>query len=275
MRPTGAIPPAPAFYLERDCLAQVLCQVRFPPLLRLRTEESVAAFQDVIRGQYPQYQRQEGHTVVVSPQGIQTQPDVSVRHLFGDPETKHTVILSTDFVAVDSRDYLGIEDFAERVRLIVDSVAAHFTPGAIERIGLRFINEFHLPSQNAGTEMRRAIAPQLLGAPGAEELDGVVQGGQQVMELAGTDGQLLVRHGLSPVGGSTVEASPFDKAPQVGNQDPYYLLDLDAYKETAIPFSAAGVDSTLRTFNDDIRTFFTWGVRDEYRRNNLAQRDTK
>lgn len=275
MRPTGSIPAAPAFYLENDALSQVLCQIRFPTILRIRQEDAVIGFQDAVRAQYPRYTRQEGATIVMTPEGVQQQPDMSVRHFFGSLDDGHSVILSTDFVAIDARKYEGIQDFSRRISDVVGVVREHFTPGEIERVGLRFINEFRFSGGELGAQMARAIEPHLLGAAGTSELLHTTRATQQVVDLVGSDSQMLVRHGLQPFGGSMVEPTPFQKGDHLPSVDPCYVLDVDAFTDAAIPFDPEGVDATLRAFNDDIRSFFAWGVREEYRVGVLGQRPAK
>ena len=44
---------------RRNTLAEVICQLRFPPILEIAAKDP-AAFQEQIRAEYPLYQRNQG-----------------------------------------------------------------------------------------------------------------------------------------------------------------------------------------------------------------------
>jgi len=268
----GAIPLAPRFRLDRSQLAQVICQLRFSPVLRIRQDDAVIPFQEAVRTAYPRYARQEGVSLLITPGGVQPQPaQAPPLHRFQDSRGTLTVILATDFVALETTAFVGIDDFVGHVVRLAEAVAEHYAPAEITRIGLRFINELRLPQDNAKTEMRRAISPVLLGAPGVEELGEPLVGAQQAIELTGDDHRMLVRHGLNPLGGTTVDVLS-TPPPQLDSR-PFYLLDLDVFTEGSVPYSSEGIETRLREFNDMIRSFFAWAVQGDYRRAALGQRD--
>lgn len=273
MRPIGNIPFAPRFHLESHRLAQVLCQIRFSPVLRIRQDDSVIAFQEAIRGTYPRYAKQQGMALLVTPEGVQQQAAAASQHRFDDSDGVFTAILSPDFVALETNQYTDVDDFVGRVVALAEAVSEHYAPGEIQRVGLRFINELRFAAPDARAEMREAITPTLLGAVGSDELVDTVAGGQQILELAGDDGRMLVRHGLHPQGGTTVDQLILQNQARPELAQPFYLLDIDAYTERSVRYSVDGIEATLRAFNDDIRSFFAWGVHEEYRRTRLGQQD--
>ena len=265
--------PAPRFQLDEHQLAQVLCQIRFSPVLRIRQDDAVIAFQEAIRQTYPRYAKQQGVALLLTPEGMQQQAVPAAQHRFDDSDGVFTAILSPDFVALETNHYTDIDDFVGRVVALAETVDQDYSPGEIQRVGLRFINELRLSAPDPRSEMREAIIPILLGAAGSDELVDAIAGGQQVLELAGDDSRMLVRHGLHPQGGTTVDQLILQSQPRPEHAEPFYLLDIDAYAERNVRYSVEGIESTLRTFNDDIRSFFAWGVREEYRRTKLGQTD--
>lgn len=267
----GAIPVAPRFRLDRPQLAQVICQVRFSPVLRIRQDEAVIPFQEAVRGEYPRYARQEGMSMLITPGGVQQQPAPAPLHRFEDSAAGMTAILAPDFVALETTVFVDVDDFVGRVVRLAAAVAEHYQPAEIARIGLRFINELRLPNDGTKAEMRRAVSPVLLGAAGADELDTPLVASQQVIELTGDDHRMLVRHGLNPLGGTTVDV--LSTQPSQLDQRPFYLLDLDAFSEHDVSYSVDGIEARLREFNDMIRSFFAWSVPEDYRRAVLGQRD--
>lgn len=271
--PIGDIPLAPPFQLTKHRLAQVLCQIRFSPVLRINQDDAVIAFQEAIRQMYPRYAKQQGMAVLITPQGMQQQMAQTAQHRFDDSEGVFTAILSTDFVALETSQYANIDDFVGRVVALATAVHDHYAPAEIQRVGLRFINELRLTVADPKVEMRAAITPALLGAPGTDELVEAVTTAQQILEMAGDDSRMLVRHGLHPQGGTTVDQLLLQNQPKPELAQPFYLLDIDAFAERNVRYSVDGIEATLREFNDDIRSFFAWGVREQYRRVTLGQED--
>ncbi|MDQ3028494.1 MAG: TIGR04255 family protein [Actinomycetota bacterium] len=272
MRPIGHIPLVDRFQLENDQLAQVICQIRFSPVLRIRQDDAVIAFQEAIRQTYPRYGKQQGGHVLLTPAGLQQQTAEDAQHLFEDADGIFRVILAPDFIALETTRYSDIDDFAGRIARLAAAVQEHYGPAEIQRVGLRFINELRLTAADPKTEMMEAIEPTLLGAAGAPELADVVQGAQQVLELHGEDRRMRVRHGYQP-GGTTVDPTSAlaAGAPPVDLTQPFYLLDLDVFSERNVDYSQEAVETHVREFNDDIRSFFAWGVREDYRRGRLGQ----
>lgn len=271
VRPTSRLPEAPPFRLERHQLAQVLCQVRFSPVLLIRKDEAVVGFQERIRGDYPRYQRQETAGVVITPQGLAAQGEPVVHHRFEDVDGRYTVILTTEFVALETSDYVDVGDFAPRIARLVAAVGEEFRPAEVQRIGLRFINELRFGGKDYRAAMRRACSTAFLGPLGSEELIDAVDGSFQVIELAGADTRMLIRHGLQRAGTTVDPALPRPRA--VDLQQPFYLIDLDVFSEQAVPFEPDAVEPRVRQFNDDIRTFFAWAVTEQFRRSVLGQVD--
>lgn len=273
MRPIGNIPAAPAFHLRKHQLAQVLCQIRFSPVLRLRQDDAVIPFQEAIRHAYSRYAKQQGMAVLVTPEGIQHQPAQEGLHRFEDPNGMFTAILSPDFIALEANRYADIDEFVGRVIELAATVHEHYAPAEIQRVGLRFINELRLGTPDPKDEMREAISSVLLGALGSDELLRPISGAQQILEMSGDQSSMLVRHGLQPQGGTSVEHVVIARSPDPELALPFYLLDIDAYSEPNVRYSVEGIEATLREFNEDIRSFFAWAVRESYRRTKLGQSD--
>jgi uncharacterized protein (TIGR04255 family) len=272
MSTVGGIPLAPRFILERDPLAQVISQVRFSPVLRLRQRDALVPFQESVRGDYPRYVEQQGMSLIITPAGVTQQANPDPLHRFEDSAGTFAAVLSQDFVALEARDFSGIDDFAPRVAQLAEAVAEHYQPAEMTRIGLRFINELRLPSQEPEVEMASAIAPPVLGIAGTAELMGAIDSAQQVVEVRGEGNRLVVRHGFVRTGGTTVDRVQ-GEVPTAELGQPFYLLDIDVFAEETLPFSPEGVDTRLRRFNDDARSLFAWAVSEEYRRSALGQKD--
>ncbi|MDQ3662239.1 MAG: TIGR04255 family protein [Actinomycetota bacterium] len=271
MTPIGGIPRAPRFKLERHEIAQVICQVQFSPVLRItRSEDGVVPFQEAVRATYPRYSKQQAISIVVGPEGMQQQATPDAQHRLEDSEGRYIVTLASDFVALATAKYVDIDDFATRVETLVSAVAEHYQPAEMTRLGLRFINEFRLGATDPKAKMVEILNQGFLGASGAEELGDSLVSSQHLLELAGDSAHMMVRHGLNPGGGTTV----LDPAPDTRSEGPFYLLDIDAFfQRDPVPFDVGEIAGTVREFNDQIRSFFAWAVKEQHRREQLGQVD--
>jgi uncharacterized protein (TIGR04255 family) len=273
VRPIGDIPLAGPFRLENDQLAQVVCQIRFSPVLRIRQEDAVIPFQEAIRQTYPRYGRQQGIQLLLTPNGVQQQSAQEPQHRFDDIDGAFRVVLATEFIALETTRYADIEDFAERVSVLAAAVEEHYAPAEIQRVGLRFINELRLTGADPRSEVIDAVEARLLGAAGSTELRRSLESSQQVLQLQGDGRRMLVRHGYQPAG-TTVDFTTTLGAEAAANvTHPFYLLDIDVFAEGGLRYSKEAVEAQVRVFNDDIRSFFAWSIKEDYRRIRLGQRD--
>jgi len=268
----GTLERAPRFRLRQDQLAQVFCQVRFSTILRLAERDSVIPFQEAIRERYPLYSEQQALNLLVTPAGMAQQPGQGVQYRFTSADREHTVFLATDFVGLESRRYHDIDDFIARLMPLIESVCSEYSPGAMTRLGLRFINEIRLSASDPAATMIQAMNPELLGPAGDGRLTDVLRSAQQLLQLSSDSETIVIRHGLHREGGSTVDPPPGGPAPDPP-PEPFYLLDLDAFREEPVPFTTDGVESRVREFNEQIRSFFAWAVNEPYRREVMGQED--
>jgi uncharacterized protein (TIGR04255 family) len=264
---------APRFTLERHQLAQVICQVRFSPVLRLHQQEEVAQFQEEVRDRYPGFVLEPAVALMITPQGVVQQDSGTKNYRFADLDAGVVLVLGVDFVAIETRAYVAIEDVIERIRDAVSLVERFYSPAQRTRLGLRFTNELRFESGNLQTQVREALNPQLLGPLGDPDVAAAVDTTQSVIHLRAEAGNMLqVIHGLNPQGGTTVLPMP-GATPSRVPQEPFYLLDFDAYASDLLPLSADAVADQAMVFNDQIRTLFAWSTTAEYRSNVLGQRD--
>ena len=158
----GGVPLAPHFRLRHDQLAQVFCQVRFATILRLRERDAVIPFQEAIRDRYPLYSEQQAINLLVTPGGVTQQPAPELQYRFTSADRSHSVFLAPDFVALESRDYADIDDFAGRLSRCVATVCELYDPAAMTRLGCAS-STIRLSSADPTESMIEAMTPALLG----------------------------------------------------------------------------------------------------------------
>lgn len=267
----GDLPPVPRFTLEHHEIAQVICHVRFSSVLRLQRPDEVARFQDEVRARYPDFVSEQALALLITPQGVTQQDTGAKNYRFIDRQSGVMLVLGTDFVAIETRDYAEIDDVAGRIREAVAIVSRLYEPATRLRLGLRFTNEFRFDSADLATQVRDAFNPLLLGPTGTHELAAAIEQTQSVVRFRLADGAALqMIHGLNPQGGTTVPPIP-GAAPSPGKQNPFYLLDFDAFSEQPVSLNSDAVAEQVLDFNDQIRTLFSWATKADYRRTVLGE----
>jgi uncharacterized protein (TIGR04255 family) len=105
---------------QKNPLVEVVCQLRFPPILTI-SSDAPSAFQDRIRKTYPLYERTEGDgqlpkevTALLAQMRIQI-PGQSAPHRFLTVDTKRFISLEQNFVAVSEREYTRWEAFRREI----------------------------------------------------------------------------------------------------------------------------------------------------------------
>ena len=258
------LPTQPRRVFERTPLALAICQVRFPAMLNVSSPGTVAAFQSAVQDEYPigtpvtqlglAFSLQAGQIA-----GMQNQtPTVLWR--FADPNDDWTVVLSQEFISLETRLYESFEDFEERLRRVLEALANTVRPKHYARIGLRYINELRPGHQDWSTVVRsELLGPMAVSALSSRGL----RWGQQIL-LEGPDGKKLhVQQGVVPFG-TTVERRPGEDEPA---HEPFYLLDIDAYQEFTRPLpemSVADISEQVRAAHETTSEFFRWAITESY-----------
>ena len=121
------------FIYEKQQIVEVICQLRFPPILSIETDIP-AAFQDKIRERFPRYEVREEN--LPSPNGVQKQKN----HSFISADGSYKLSLTKNFVALSTMRYTSWEDFAAWLDEPLGRFISVYKPAYFERIGLRYLN---------------------------------------------------------------------------------------------------------------------------------------
>jgi len=127
--------------LARSPLTEVICQLRFPPILRI-AQDSPAQFQERVRARFPDYQVQLPLLVgpvaaMVEGGNIEAKPRL---HRFETSPAGTYVVLAPDFVAMGTTSYGRWEQFSEQLGFVIDAFRATYEPADGTRLGLRYRN---------------------------------------------------------------------------------------------------------------------------------------
>lgn len=232
-----------------NTLEEVICQVRFPPVLRVDTEVP-APFQDLLRDLFPMYRRTQ--QVLTLPPGMPAEFMQAIAagtpplHEFVAEDERWKFALARDFLALTTRGYENWRHFRERLQRGLDAVQRVYGTTFAIRTGLRYRNRIN----RAALGLADAPWGDLIKAPLAGELADPIVGPsvdqtlrEVVINLAENAGRVRIVHG--------VERTPAD-----GTES--YVIDADFFTETRV--GVEGVNDVLDRFNRKAGRLFRWYV---------------
>jgi len=204
-------------HLANTPLREVICQVKFPSILRIAHEEP-AEFQEHIRKRFPVLEVERG--VVIEMEGLKPggragfPPPV---YRFHNQDETRTVSLGTDFYALSTTAYQHWADFADDLAYIAEAAQEVYDIPYATRIGLRYINALDAGFTESGAfddvldllreDLTVILKTDVIVSP---ELT------LQQIQVASDGDRFKFRHGLIH------EDTP---------PEPKYLLDFDHYAE--------------------------------------------
>ena len=139
-----AFPDAERVIYDKNPLVEVICQLRFPPVLRIDVDPP-AAFQERVRADYPFY---ELKSAVQFPAGVP--PEIAQLvgaglpfagqkwHEFASQDRAWDLKLSREFISLACRSYTRWEDFRQRLAGAFEALMTQYRPSFVTRIGLRY-----------------------------------------------------------------------------------------------------------------------------------------
>lgn len=253
-RPTDSvpIPVTQRAIFDRNVLTEVICQVRFPTILAISSNEP-AVFQDLIRAEYPLYSRESAEDLPVEIREMISQLQVAgipqrERHTFATAAGTRSIALAPDFLAVSERAYRTWEDFGPQITRALAALRDVYRPAFLTRVGLRYrdvIDKSQIPGiENAPWD--QLINPILIGPLGSDPLrvDVEAQDAKVILRFDEVPGaKVRIHHGLGKMKG----------------RDPVvYFFDADFF--TSGNTEANDVDRILDSFHRASGNLFRWAI---------------
>ena len=144
-------PQTPRVIYAKNPLQKVICQWRFPPILRIDSEIP-SAFQEAIIAEYPLYvEKPELQSDVRVALMSDQAPDIARQlasttlvknHEFSSEDGVWKVNLARTFLAITTTVYSRWEEFESKFRSSYEALLQIYTPPFFTRIGLRYIDVF-------------------------------------------------------------------------------------------------------------------------------------
>ena len=224
----------PRCILEKNPLVEVICQLRFPDILKIETAEP-ADFQDAIRAEYPRYQKQVENLPPKVENGRPVPQGTINNYQFISADGQWKVSLTRNFIALSTHRYDRWETFANRLDAILASFIKVYAPAFFTRVGLRYINAI----DRAALEMedvswRELIRPGYLGLMGEED----------AAEQAFAKCEQNVTVNMPGGSKANIKSGPgtlrrVENRTGKSEQKQVFLLDIDLYMEGNTPINLA------------------------------------
>ncbi len=245
-------PQADHLPLSNSPLREVVCQIRFPPILRI-AEETPSKFQEMVRSRFPNFKTEQGLEIQFSPgQPIKPVGQSPPVHRFLDKDEILTVSLGFDFFAVSTTQYESWQSFADALYFITNAVLTEYNVPFSTRIGLRYINA--LNTENTGT---KSFSPDVLEILRTELTCLLMTEEIQLPHLALTqirarqenDGEFSFRTGI-------VQEPP-DESGQFS-----FLLDFDRYYGEKLELDVDSLLARCARYHAEIYNAFRWSIKE-------------
>jgi uncharacterized protein (TIGR04255 family) len=219
---------------EKNQLIEVICQLRFPDILKIEAQEPFE-FQDAVRGEYPTYNK---NVEQLPPQNVngKTVPQGTVNNYqFIAADGQWKVSLTKNFIALSTHRYVRWEEFAKRLDFILAAFIRVYSPAFFVRVGLRYINAFNRKALGLDeTPWRELIEPGYLGLMGDDDAQerAFLKNEQSITVSVPGGSKANIKCGpgvMRKVNNKTHETL----------EEPVYMLDLDLYMEGKTPINHA------------------------------------
>ncbi len=241
---------------RKNPLKLVLCQLRFPAILRIG-KEAPADFQEKLRHDFPLFQNDTANLLpenlaqIIPREMLDLLPArSSSRFQFMSKDEKWIISLTREFVAVETSKYTCWEEFRGNLELVLRVLVEVYAPAFLTRIGLRYQNA--IDRRALGLEdvaWRDLLADFVLGPLAVNETmnKATEHHGNALIRLDNEEDFVRMQHGLV-----------MDKA--VDSPHIMYLLDYDFHSGKEM--KTEDVISKLNEYNTLNRRLFRWCIQD-------------
>lgn len=234
---------SPRVIYRQNPLVEVICQLRFPTILRIGTPH-IADFQDNIRGKYPRYEVQEPSvdfphvakevSSILLQIGLPKPPGAIDTYRFSAKDSQRFVTLSQDFLALTECKYEKWEMFREAMNETEGAFRQTFNPAFYTRIGLRYKDIIVRSRLGLANEpWKNLLQPHIVAELADQDVSDAILTTQKqsiIKTLDIPDGQVKLTHGLLHDAKSNEQCYLIDADFSVANEregfnEPFAVLD--------------------------------------------------
>jgi len=251
-------PDSPRIIYSRNPLVEVICQLRFPSILRITTEPPVT-FQEKIRGEYPLLTERSPESDIEIPPGVPASVAETImkalprRKLVGfdfvSADEKWKVSLTKEFLALTTSKYTRWEDFRQHLEGPLSALIEVYSPAFCTRVGLRYQDLVQRSKLGlaATTPWAQLLRGHIAGVLAPSELATTIEEHQcqTLIKLPAYGGKVRMRHGIVQT---------------VDTNEECFLIDSDFYTQERTKLT--DVDGILGYFNRQSGRLFRWCIED-------------
>ena len=248
-------PPASRVIYQNNPLDRVICQLRFPPILKIDTEIP-AEFQNRIRNQFPNFSETLGFKVelpdamkgAIPPEILEqvTQSSGKKNYEFISEDGHWKINLTRTFMALTAYKYKRWEEFKEKLSTLLYSLIDIYAPSYYSRIGLRYVNVINRSVLHLeDVSWSELLQPYILGLVGSSELHNHIKGLECKYEVGLSDGESVARI-----------VTMFVQATK--NNETCFMIDNDFFSENKTTIESA-IDK-LDYFNERSSRLIQWCI---------------
>lgn len=254
--PLGGIAGLPRLLLERTQMEVAVAEVRFLPTSEsdsLPEDIAIAVWKGFGQTRFPVFERHSmsNFSLMVTVNGTDSSLRAQHGWILATADRRTSVTLLPAMVVVQTSNYerfsssLG-QPLKDALRLFVQESGASL----IQRIGLRYINRLQDPLATTPMFWRDHVSPAFAG-PLVGNLAPLVEGLHQQAQLR-----------LAPTAAARVQSGVFREK---GAEERYsFLVDLDVFREEALPFDEAHCANLTRQLNRTALALFCQMLSDQY-----------
>jgi uncharacterized protein (TIGR04255 family) len=235
----------------KNPLFQVICQIRFSPLLVLAAQLPVD-LQKALRGDYPKLSIAQGVVFQIGNPPSSPAPADNTYN-FSSEDDVWTIALTKDSLSLTASRYSRWEEFSHRWSVLLKSFWDVYGPISPQRVGLRYVDiidpeKLSLARVNWGDWIR----PGLLGVLSDLQTADVEQYQSfSQIRLDEGEGWALLRTGLSL---------------NIESKQPVFMIDADFYADSTcanpVTASVESILDRLGRFNSQAGGLFRWSITD-------------
>lgn len=245
-------PPSPRVIYEKNPLVEVICQLRFPRILRIDTELP-STFQEEIRSAFPNFTQSAAIDMANLPSDLarivgleKALGSGQQSYEFSSADGAWKVTLTSQFLALVTTKYRRWEEFKERLRLPLQALTKVYGPTFFSRLGLRYqdvIKRSELGLKDvAWSEL---LQKHVLGELATPEVEtAAIEVARNLLLQIGDQGdKVRIQHGFAKTG-----------------QDPEncYLIDCDFFVE--LQTEPSNATTVLDRLNKESGRLFRWCI---------------
>jgi uncharacterized protein (TIGR04255 family) len=245
---------------KKNPLDQVICQLRFPPILRIDAEIP-ANFQEKIRKDYPNFNEtsESLSNFIEFPQDLRNRISSGLLQQMNQPSFKNYEFMSEDgiwkinlmrnFIALSTKKYLRWEEFKNKFQIPFNAFLEIYSPAYFSRIGLRYIDIIKRSILNlSDVSWKDLLQPYILGILGSPQV------GENVREFE-TMHEINLDDKVSSV--KIVNRFFNDE----NSDEIFYVIDSDFYSLNKIEIESA--INKLDYFNNRSSRLIQWCIKEQ------------